>query len=101
MKTVIWTDESGKKHRSLLPDLTPEREAPSGLPQDPPPFMALLDWEGMGITLWNLLVENGITDYQAHQRNQNLLNAAIKQAIQNPLVNLLKAETRNPATTGD
>lgn len=95
MKTVIWTDEQGYMHRSALPDHAPDKNAPQGIPLDPPDMFKLLDWQGMGRTLWNLLVEYGITDWNAHQDQQGLLPAAIRQAIQNPLIILLKAETRN------
>lgn len=101
MKTVIWTDAQGLKHRSAIPDTASERTAPQGLPQDPPPMFELLDWQGMGKTLWNLLIDYGIVDWQTHSANQHLLSAAIRQAIQNPLINLLKAETRNRPATGD
>lgn len=102
MKTVTWTDANQRKHRSLLPEQVPDSHAPQGIPQDPPPFMELLDWEGMGRNLWNMLVEAGIYDWQTHQANPQLMSQFVRQAITIPLINLYKAETRNrPAPNGE
>ena len=95
MKSILYEDNTGMLHRSLLPDDVPETQALTGLLQDPPPFLELLNWEGMGRTLWNLMVEYGVRDWETHQANPGALNAAIKGAIMNPLIQLLKTETRD------
>lgn len=93
MKAVIWTAHDGRKHRSLLPDAAPDHTAPQGVPQDPPPFLDA--WEAMGKNLWNELVEAGIIDWASHQNNPAELNHAVRRTVLLPLLNYLKAETRN------
>lgn len=95
MRQVSWTDEDGFLHQALLPDHALEAEAARGIPLDPPPFLTLLDWDGMGRELWNLLVTYGIHDWDSHQASPQLLAQAVRLSIQIPLINLYKAETRD------
>ena len=63
MKTVLWTDKDGYRHRSLIRDDDPESEAQRGLPQDPPDLHNV-DWEGVIRDIHNKLVEGGVMSYQ-------------------------------------
>ena len=95
MKSVIYQDAYGLKHRRLLPEHLPDSAVETGIPLDPPPFLEMLDWEGMGRSVWNEMVEHGLVDWESHQSSPALLPAIIKSQVMNPIINLLKAETRN------
>lgn len=77
MRTVIWTDRKGYKHRSLIKDDQPDSEAPMGIVQDPPDLHEV-DWEAVIKSLHNSFVETGVTSWLELQRKQNLQNVIFR-----------------------
>ena len=57
MKDAVYTDEEGRKWAVLLPDGTPDFEAPTGIPVGPPPLADLGLSEEFEIRLHNALFE--------------------------------------------
>ncbi len=89
MKIVMWTDDRGYKHRSLLRDSDPDELAPKGIPQDPPDLDEL-DWEGLKKDLHNALVERGLATWEDVLAQQNGVTSAIKQVFKRPMVYLYR-----------
>lgn len=92
MKQVIWSDEKGYKHISLLRDQDPDTMAPQGILCDPPDVNEL-DWETIKKELHNLLVDRGFTNYKS--LNKPGLNNTILVPVRNRLIALfrMKEET--------
>lgn len=91
MKQVLWTDEKGYQHRSLLRDSDPDHLAPQGIPQDPPD-LSHLDWEELKRALHNELVDRGLSTWSDVQRSQDGVSAAVTKIFKRPLVGLYKLE---------
>lgn len=77
MRSVIWTDRHGYKHRSLIRDDDPDDAAEQGILQDPPD-LHLADWEGVIRDLHNLFVEHGIYSWEELQKANNLHNLVFR-----------------------
>lgn len=71
MRTVIWEDRLGYKHRSLVRDDDADDAAEQGILQDPPD-LHLADWEGVIRDMHNRFVESGIYSWEEMQRANNL-----------------------------
>jgi hypothetical protein len=87
MRAVIWTDENGYLHRSLIRDDDQDyRAAEVGIPTEPPD-VCLLDYSGLEIdvdefqkALHNQLVRLGLITWKDVQRSQNGVTRAIMAA---------------------
>ena len=71
MRTVIWTDRHGYKHRSLVRDGDPDDAAEQGIMQDPPD-LHLADWEGVIRDMHNAFIEHGVCSWLEIQKANNL-----------------------------
>jgi len=89
MRTVLWTDENGYKHRSLVRDNDPDELAAEGLNQDPPSVHAL-DWESIKRTIHNSLVDRELFTWSDVIRQQDGVSGAILAGIRRPLIALYK-----------
>lgn len=76
MKPVIWTDDKGYKHRSLIRDEDPERFASKGIPAGPPD-LDHLDWEEIKRELNNYLVDKELFTWDDVMRSQNGITLAL------------------------
>lgn len=90
MRAVLWEDEDGYKHRSLVRDDDPDSIAPEGILQDPPNVQAL-DWDAIIKNLHNQLVDRDIFDYQGLINAQNGVTGAILGALKPPVIALYKS----------
>ena len=77
MRTVIWTDRRGYKHRSLVKNDDPDDAAPMGILQDPPDFHNV-DWESVIKDLHNAFVDTGVYSWLELQHKQNLQNVIFR-----------------------
>lgn len=89
MKAVIWTDEKGYCHRSLIRDSdSDDRAAELGILSDPPDLGQLdwgaisaqfqdLDTDDLKLCLHNRLIQLGLITWADVQRSQNGLTRAI------------------------
>jgi len=89
MRTVIWTDRKGYKHRSQIRDEDPDESAPMGILQDPPDLHQV-DWEGVMRDLHNAFVDTGVTSWLELQRKQNLQNV-IFRAVKPRIIHLFRS----------
>lgn len=83
MKSVTWTDQTGRKHVSIIRDNDDDSLAKRGIPKDPPNVDSILD--SCKIELHNALVEQGLLCYNdvvaAQNAVTNIVNGIIKQKI--------------------
>ena len=89
MRLVIWTDQNGYKHRSLIRNSDPNDKAPEiGIPMDPPDLDKLnwepvlkvapdLDLDEFKRKLHNRLVQMSLITWKDVQRSQSGLTSAI------------------------
>lgn len=89
MKIVIWTDEKGWRHRSVIKDDHDESMAPKGIQQDPP-RVEDLNWEDIKRDLHNALVNRGLIGYRDIIRQQDGVTGAILAALRKPVIDLYK-----------
>lgn len=90
VKIVVWTDENGWKHRSLLRDDDPEYLAPAGIPRDPPDIQRL-DWEEIKRLIHNELIERELETWKDVEASQNGLTSSILAVLKRQLVGLYRA----------
>lgn len=93
MRKVLWTDEDGYKHLSLVRDDDPDSAAPSGVSCDPPDLREL-DWEALVKALQNRLTDNGLTDWKAVQEQQNGITRAIVSILKPQIVALYRTKEK-------
>lgn len=89
MRTVIWTDDDGYKHKSLVRDDVPDELAHEEMLQDPPDVKRLDIEEALRV-LHNQLVDRELYTYDDLVRQQNGVTGAILAAFKNPVINLFK-----------
>ena len=70
MKAVTWTDQSGRKRRSLIRDTDGPEKAQYGIPCEPPNIFEEIDWNAIKDEVYGILIDNGITSWQDAQRDQ-------------------------------
>lgn len=92
MKIVVWTDDDGYKHRSMLRDRDPDQMAPEGVPLDPPDLRQL-DWDGIVRDLHNMLVDKGLSTWDDVQRTQTGVASSILSVMKRPIVGLYRSKT--------
>lgn len=88
MREVIWTDEDGYRHRSLVRNEDTDDEAPYGIRKDPPD-VGRIDWAGVRRDLHNALVDGGICSWRDVQKLGGL-RGAILSALKRRLVALYR-----------
>lgn len=88
-KLIIWTDEGGLKHRSILRDNDPDHLAPAGVPDDPPD-LSRLDWESIRRELHNHLVDRGLISWQDVQDSGNGISNALITVLRRHVVGLYR-----------
>jgi len=93
MKEVIYKDQDGRLHRSLLRDTDSDNLAREGIPSDPPNIEDIL--EEAKIELHNELVKRGLYDTIAVERNAGALSSAVKKCITNKIVRKYYNGTKN------
>lgn len=84
MKKVIWTDEQGYKHVSLLRDIDPDSAASAGIPCDPPDLSNILD--DAKKELHNELINLGLLSYNDVVRMQSGIDSAIRHVLRSKIV---------------
>jgi len=92
MRTVLWEDKHGYRHRSLVRDDDPDEMGPQGILQDPP-NLDEFDWEGAKMDLHNGLVNAGLSSWRDVQERGDL-RGVILSAMKKRLV-LLYREADN------
>jgi len=92
MRTVLWEDKHGYRHRSLVRDDDPDEMGPQGILQDPP-NLDEFDWEGVKRDLHNGLVNAGLSSWRDVQERGDL-RGVILSAMKKRLV-LLYREADN------
>jgi len=91
MKNVIWQDEKGYKHLSILRDDDPNSMAQQGIPKDPPDLNQL-DWEEIKREIHNSLVEQGLTSWIEVQRAGTGVGSTVQSVIRPKLIALYRKE---------
>ena len=83
MRSVVWTDANGLKHRSIIRDSDQDAAAPMGIRQDPPDLHRM-DWEGVIRDLHNSLVDAGVTTWAEYQRQniRGMILGAVQRRLQ-------------------
>lgn len=76
MKAVTWTDDFGRKRRSLIKDNDGLEMARYGVPADPPDVRGL-DMETVFREIEALQYEHGLFDWRAANKNQAGIQACI------------------------
>lgn len=95
MKVVLYEDESGKLHRTILRDSDPDDLADEGIPLDPPKIEDILD--EAKIELHNELVRRGLFDVKSINDKSGALSSAVNKCITNKIVKryLQEESTKN------
>lgn len=93
MRRVIWTDNDGVKHCSLLREDDPDHLAPNGVPHDPPD-LSRLDWDGIRVELHNLLVDRGLLTWNDVVASQNGVTASILSVMKRKILALYSEDTK-------
>jgi hypothetical protein len=91
MRTVITTDNRGRKTVFLVRDTDPDSAAGRGIPIGPPDFDGL-DLEEVKKELNNQLVETGILTWLDVQKNPTALSGAVRSAMVGRIVELYKRQ---------
>lgn len=76
MKKVVWEDENGFNHHSLINNNMPMSDVQKGLLLDPPDITKL-DWEEIVRDLHNLLVARGLKTMKDVNELQTLNNSIL------------------------
>ena len=76
MKPVIWTDDSGRKRRSLIKDDDGPEKARYGIPDNPPDIRSI-DMEAVFREIEALQYEHGLFDWRAANKDQTGMQACI------------------------
>ena len=80
MKQVSYTDESGRKWATLIPDNVPKSSANMGIPLGPPDLSGLNLEEELAVRLHNQLFERRLLTLDDVRRNRDSLVAAVMSA---------------------
>jgi len=76
LKPVIWTDDSGRKRRSLIKDDDGPEKARYGIPVNPPDIRSI-DMEAVFREIEALQYEHGLFDWRAANKDQTGMQACI------------------------
>lgn len=89
MRTVVWEDRKGWKHRSLVREK--DADPKMGISQDPPDLHDM-DLNGILRDIHNGLVESGVHDWTTYQRQQRHMARIINTAVKRRVIGLLRQE---------
>lgn len=89
MRKVVWEDNHGYKHVSLIRDRDPDSAAPQGIPLDPPDVHDL-DLGAILRDLHNGLIDRGITSFDDLQGQPDLLTGLATSVLRRHLTLLLR-----------
>lgn len=90
MKHAFYTDNRGRKRRTLIRDNDPDSVAERGVPADPPDVLQL-DWDSLPTRLHNALVDRGLYTWYDVQRTDGL-TGAILDVLRVDLIRLFRQE---------
>ena len=76
MKAVIWTDDSGRKRRSLIKDTDGPEKARYGIPANPPDIRSM-DMEAVFKEIEALQYERGLFNWRAALSDPSGIQACI------------------------
>lgn len=76
MKEILWTDDTGRKRRSLIKDNDGPEMARYGVPSDAPDIRNM-DMEAVFREIEALQYEHGLFDWRAANNNQGSIQACI------------------------
>lgn len=76
MKEIIWTDDTGRKRRSLIKDNDGPEMARYGVPSDAPDIRHM-DMEAVFREIEALQYERGLFDWRAANNDQGSIQACI------------------------
>lgn len=91
MRQVLWEDERGYKHLSLLRDNDPDTDAHKGIPVGVPD-VEQINWDDVKRDLHNFLVERRLHEYQDVIQSQNGLDMAVRAALKRRLALLYRMQ---------
>ena len=94
MRHVFYTDNRGRKRRTLIRDTDPDSAAERGIPADPPDVLQL-DWDSLPAKLHNALVDRGLYTWADVQRSRDGLTGAILDVLRVDLIHLYREEPDN------
>jgi hypothetical protein len=89
MKRVIWTDDKGWKHASIVKDDAKPKDYPMGLPSDPPDINQI-NWENVKRDLHNLFIDRGLYSWSDIQKPSAGFENAIRGILLKELILLFK-----------
>lgn len=94
MREVLWTDEDGLMHRSLVRDSDADSMAPYGHLLDPP-ILHELDCDTVRRRLHNLLVEANVLDWDDLVATQNAIVGLCVRALKPEIQRVLRLAKEN------
>lgn len=89
MKIVIWTDDKGIKHRSILQEHQVETRPEEGYVSDVPDIFSL-DWEQIKKELHNALTDRKLFTYEDVVHSQNGITGAVLLALRKRVKDLYR-----------
>lgn len=93
MKKIVWEDERGWLHISLLRDSDNPNRPEIGLPSDPPPLESVFD--GAERELHNELVRRGLVTWDDVMESQDGITSTIKAVFKSRLIELYRKESNS------
>jgi len=90
MKSIIWVDKKGLKHRSVLKDDMDESKPELGYKSDPPNVVEEIDWNVVAKDLHNELVDRGLFTEEDVITQQNSLTGAVLAVLKRKVKMLYK-----------
>lgn len=100
MRAVDYTDDRGRNFRVMLPDDSPDEEAPMGIPVGPPDVVDHLGLpEPLATRLHNLLHERGLFDVKILRKNDRALFGVWQTALRVDVNRLFQAFLESERTT--
>lgn len=91
MKTVVYTDENGWMHKSIIRNNMPNHQADLGIMQDPPDLLRL-NWEEIAKELNNLLVQRDLITLKDVSESRGGLANAIQVVMLKKIIALYKEQ---------
>jgi hypothetical protein len=93
MKKVIWHDDYGTKHVSLLRDYDNEMLAKHGIPLDPPDLEEI--FRDGAREFHNILVDRGLLEYNDIVAAQTAISQILLEVFKNKIVLAFKLKGGN------
>jgi len=91
MRTVIWTDGNGYKHKAAVRDCDNDEMAQRGMGlSNDPPNVNDVDWEAVKRNLHNLLLDRNMTTWVSVKRSDSQVGSVFIQALKGPVLAWLR-----------